>query len=247
MAKASDKYKAARACRQGQKRDADREATRREMYDQIERVYGVDDGAGLLGIARDRRERARRQGDPLGLTSRPAPDATAKVTGKAAASVRKARDPLLRGGGTISRLHTQGALGRCEVMAAWHLAELWQQAAGGSLLQALDWRVERVDGGRGFVAPDLDRGALASERELRAVRIEVGARAWQVMQRVIADGESLAAVAMDMEDDTAARTNGGCSRQTRDHVSRLLRSGLIDAGKVLGIDARAMAREPRRA
>lgn len=192
------------------------------------------------------RRRVERQGDPLGLTLRPAPDATAKASGKAAASVRRERDRLLRGG-AILRLHTRGALGRVEVMAAQRLADLWQQAAGGSLVRAMDWRVERVDGGRGFVAPDLDRGALASERELRAVRIEVGARAWAVMQRVIAEGESVTAVAIDMEDDDAARDNGACSRQTRDHVSRLLRGGLSDAAKVLGIDARAMARDARRA
>ncbi|SDT96897.1 hypothetical protein SAMN05428979_0798 [Stappia sp. ES.058] len=192
------------------------------------------------------RIRARRQGDPLGLTARPAPDATAKATGKAAASVRRERDALLRGG-AILRLHTRGALGRVEVMAAQRLADLWQQAAGGSLVRAMDWRVERVDGGRGFVAPDLDRGAQASERELRAVRIEVGARAWAVMQRVIAEGESVTAVAIDMEDDEAARRNGACSRQTRDHVSRLLRGGLSDAAKVLGMDARAMPHDARRA
>lgn len=189
----------------------------------------------VLASVRAVRERVEAQGDPLGIRRRPAAKETGHANGQAAASVRKARDPLLRSSGTIRRLMTQGAIGRREVMAADRLAELWHCAAGGALVRALDWTLERVDGGRGPIEPELLIGAGAAERELWLVRCHVGVRAWSVLLRVCCQGESVASVAVDMEEDPAAHRNGACSRRTMDHVSRLLRSGLSDAAEVMGV------------
>ena len=237
-----------RACREGQRRDADREAARTAMYDQIARVYGAgDDGDHLRQKAAARRTLVEVQADPLGILRRPAATEGRKASGQALAKVRRERDGLLRSSGTVRRLLTQGAIGRREVQAADELLHLWELAAGGSLVRALDWTLERVDGGRRVLEPDLLIGAGDAERALWRVRCHVGARTWSVLVRVCCHGESVAAVAMDMEDDPAGKTNGACSRQTRDHVSRLLRSGLMDAAEVMGVRPEAMCRDARQA
>jgi hypothetical protein len=195
----------------------------------------------------ERRERVAREGDPLGILRRPAATEGRKASGRASARVRRERDALLRSSGTVRRLLTQGAIGRREVKAADELLDLWELAAGGSLVRALDWRLERVDGGRRVLEPDLLIGAGEAERALWRVRCHVGARTWAVLVRVCCLGESVAAVAMDMEDDPAGRTNGACSRRTMDHVSRLLRSGLSDAAEVMDFTRDPMWREARQA
>lgn len=195
----------------------------------------------------ERRERVARQADPLGILRRPAASETRKASGQASAKVRRERDGLLRSSGTVRRLLTQGAIGRREVQAANELLDLWELAAGGSLVRALDWTLERVDGGRRLLEPDLLIGAGDAERALWRVRCHVGARTWAVLVRVCCLGESVAAVAMDMEDDPAGKSNGACSRQTRDHVSRLLRSGLSDAAEVMDFTHDPLWREARQA
>lgn len=195
----------------------------------------------------ERRERVAVQSDPLGILRRPAADETRKASGQASAKVRRERDGLLRSSGTVRRLLTQGAIGKREVRAADDLLHLWELAAGGALVRALDWTLERVDGGRRVLEPDLLIGAGDAERALWRVRCHVGARTWAVLVRVCCQGESVAAVAMDMEDDPAGKTNGACSRQTRDHVSRLLRSGLVDAAEVMDSTPQAVCRDARQA
>jgi hypothetical protein len=200
-----------------------------------ERAMAEDRREKVLANVRAVRERAEAQGDPLGIRRRPAATETRKASGQAAASVRKVRDPLLRSSGSVRRLMTQGVIGRREFLAADRLAELWHCAVGGALVRALDWTLERVDGGRGLIEPEMLIGAGAAERELWLVRCHVGVRAWTVLLRVCCQGESVTSVAVDMEEDPTAHRNGACSRQTRDHISRLLRGGLADAAEVMGL------------
>ncbi|MBM20756.1 MAG: hypothetical protein CMN87_12165 [Stappia sp.] len=195
-----------------------------------------DQRRAKLAAVREARERVEVQGDPLGILRRPAANETRHATGHASAGVRKARDPLLRAGGTLKRLSLgpKAVLGKRDLDTARCLAWLWETEAGGGLVRAIDWTLERVDGGRGPVAPDLICGASDAHGWLLKVRLEVGARVFRVLHRIIAEGESVTAIAMDLEEDAGARASGGCSRRTRDHVSRMLRDGLEDAGRVLG-------------
>ena len=195
----------------------------------------------------ERRARVEVQADPLGILRRPAATEGRKASGQASAKVRRERDGLLRSSGTVRRLLTQGAIGQREARAADILLDLWEHASGGSLVRALDWTLERVDGGRRVLEPDLLMGAGDAERALWRVRCHVGVRTWTVLVRVCCQGESVAAVAMDMEDDPAGKTNGACSRQTRDHVSRLLRAGLADAAEVVEWTPQALGYYARQA
>ncbi len=206
------------------------------MAAMAERAMAEDRREKVLASVRATRERAEAQGDPLGIRRRPAAKETRHASGQAAASVRKARDPLLRSSGTLKRLASgpKAVLGKSDLDTARCLAWLWETEAGGGLVRAIDWTLERVDGGRGPVEPDLMCGASDAHGWLLKVRLEVGARVFRVLHRIIAEGESVTAIAMDMEEDAGARASGGCSRLTRDHVSRMLRDGLEDAGHVLG-------------
>lgn len=199
-----------------------------------ERAMAEDRREKVLANVRAVRERAEAQGDPLGIRRRPAATETRKASGQAAASVRKVRDPLLRSSGTIQRLYTQNAIGKAEVAAAGMLGDLWTAAQGGALVRALDWRLERVDGGKRVLEPDMLVGALEAERRLYAVRVEIGGRAYATLRRIIVDGDSLTVIACDLEEDAGARSNGACSRQTRDFVSRQVRQALGDVAAVLG-------------
>ncbi|MHC5653723.1 hypothetical protein [Stappia sp. ICDLI1TA098] len=188
-----------------------------------------------LDRVREARERAEALGDPLGIRRRPGVRETRKATGQAAAAVRKARDPLLKSNATIQRLYTQGALGKAEVAAALRLGDLWMKVQGGAHVRSLDWTVERVDGGRGAIEPDLLVGALEAERKLREVRVEIGSRAFAALRRIIIEGDSLATIACDLEEEASALSNGACSRKTRDFVSRQVRQALGDAAVVLKV------------
>ena len=181
------------------------------------------------------RERVERQGDPLGIMRRAAVSETRKASGQASAKVRRERDPLLRSSGTLKRLATgpKAVLRKAHLATADELAGLWETEAGGTVVRALDWTIERVDGGKGPAAPELMCGAGRAHRLLLAVRLEVGARVFTVLHRMVAQGESLTVIAIDLEEDASARANGACDRRTRDHVSRMLREGLEDAGRVL--------------
>lgn len=205
--------------------------TEADMADMADTV----DRAAKRRAVIERRERVERQGDPLGIMRRAAVSETRKASGQASAKVRRERDPLLRSSGTIQRLYTQKAIGKAEVAAAMRLGDLWMAAEGGSLVRSLDWTQERVDGGKGAREPDLLVGALGAEQKLHAVRAEIGARAYTTLRRVIMDGESLTVIACELEDDAGGRSNGACSRQTRDFVSRLLRHALRDVAVVLGV------------
>jgi hypothetical protein len=158
-----------------------------------ERAMAEDRREKVLANVRAVRERAEAQGDPLGIRRRPAATETRKASGQAAASVRKVRDPLLRSSGSVRRLMTHGVIGRREFLAADRLAELWHCAVGGALVRALDWTLERVDGGRGLIEPEMLIGAGAAERELWLVRCHaagcaelVGSSAERIRERVTA-------------------------------------------------------------
>uniref|UniRef100_UPI003BA9515C hypothetical protein n=1 Tax=Stappia sp. TaxID=1870903 RepID=UPI003BA9515C len=204
------------------------------MAAMAERAMAEDRREKVLASVRAARERAEAQGDPLGIRRRPAAKEIRHASGQAAASVRKARDPLLRSSGTIQRLYTQKAIGKVEVAAAGMLGDLWTAAQGGALVRALDWRLERVDGGKRVLEPDMLVGALEAERRLYAVRVEIGGRAYATLRRIIVDGDSLTVIACDLEEDAGARSNGACSRRTLDFVSRQVRQALGDVAAVLG-------------
>ena len=122
--------------------------------------------------------------------------------------------------------------------AAQDCERLFQQVNGGTVVRALDWTRERVDGGGAWREPDWI-GIDGAERALWMVRVEVGRLGYEVLRRFVGEGESLTGIALDFERDDTAKMNGGCSVRTRDHVSRLLAHALDGAADVLFSDAHA--------
>ncbi len=212
---------------------ATREARRAAFYAEIERVYGGgSDGETLLKAAADRREVARRAVDPMRLDAgKPRNKAERREVRAAEACKRQVE----RGGTMLERLAkgAKATLQKRHVDAGRDLEALFQRAAGGDVIRGIDFAMLRVDGGGGWREPEKFIGIGDAERKLMSVRAYIGFVHFDVLRRMLAEGQTMTQVAVEYETSDKARANGGCSGETRAHVSRLVREGLDGAAKVL--------------
>jgi hypothetical protein len=176
------------------------------MYAAIERVYGPEgrDGEALLERVAARKPSPVRQKDQRRL--------------------ERQRAEMTRGD-ALARLLTRGTIDKQMYAAGLHLRGLAHAAWAGT--PAIDFTRERVSGGPAR-RDEVNVAMLDAEGELRRLLLasQMGAEAADVVLRVCALDMLLTPIAVDAEEDAAARLGGGCRKETLALVRVRLRDGL---------------------
>ena len=88
----------------------------------------------------------------------------------------------------METLFARGFLARSQKLAADRFRACWEKAGGS--VQSLDHTLDRVDGGRG----DPLAARIVAANELKRCRQLIGARGYEVLQLVCAEGRALAEI-----------------------------------------------------
>ncbi len=149
----------------------------------------------------------------------------------------KRRESIQRGG-TLERLLTMKAIGQAQYLSGCKIRDLVAMSKG-VMPSTSNFATERVDGGSNKDRDWLILCSLGDAMALEAIKRFVGFTDYILLIRVCGEGESLASIAVEFEDDDVKRKANKPSKQTRDHVARRLRDGLKSAAYVLGFATRA--------
>lgn len=143
----------------------------------------------------------------------------------------RARADLTRGS-ALARLLVRGTIDRRMFEAGAALKQLWTVARPGT--SAIDFTRPKVDGG-GPMRTNIPLEMLHAERRLKQIIREsgMGDAAAEVLQMVCRDDMMLTPIAMELEEDEAARRNGACSKETLAMVRRDLRRALEAADRCI--------------
>lgn len=239
----AERRSAYRAYRTFLNEDLERERRRDLMYAEMMRVFGpgglfdpltgdkAEGGKAALERVAAKRAAVKRQGDPLHMVVKPC----GKAERREARHEGERRRLLLRGTNYIRKqaANPQSPISQQHVLGSEAFETIYQEAAGGSEIRAIDWRDPVVDGGGLWKEPVYLGSVADADRALRELQCIIGLFHFYALCRICGDGESIQSVANDYEMNAAERRNGASSTRTREHVSRLLEEGLRVASRIL--------------